>query len=213
MSGLVVQELAGVRGTRVLFAGLDFELGAGEALWVQGPNGAGKSTLLRLLCGLSEPAHGRIEWSGQDIRRLKEDYRRELMLLSHAAGVKDDLLAWENVFYGARLAGHPCTAPQAREALARLGLAGVAHLSARVLSQGQRKRVSLARLCLPQRPRLLVLDEAFTALDQASVQTFIQLLGEHLGQGGLLVYTTHQAFDLPRGALRRLDLSASAPAC
>lgn len=213
MSNLIVQNLAGVRGTRVLFAGLDFDLGPGEALWVQGPNGAGKSTLLRLLCGLSEPAHGRISWNGQDIRRLREEYRHDLMLLSHAAGVKDDLLAWENVFYGARLAGHPCTGPQARDALARLGLAGVAHLPARVLSQGQRKRVALARLCLPQRPRLLVLDEAFTALDQSSVQTFSQLLGEHLGQGGLLVYTTHQSFDLPRGALRRLDLSAGAPAC
>lgn len=213
MSSLIVEDLASVRGARVLFAGLDFELGAGEALWVQGPNGVGKSTLLRLLCGLSEPAHGRISWNGHDIRRLREDYRHELMLLSHAAGVKDDLLAWENVFYGAKLAGHPCTAPQAREALSRLGLAGVAHLPARVLSQGQRKRVALARLCLPHRPRLLVLDEAFTALDQSSVQAFIHLLGEHLGQGGLLVYTTHQPFDLPRGALRRLDLSESAPTC
>src|SRR6218665_3000110 len=116
MSSLDAQGLAGVRGERVLFAGLDFELGAGEALWVQGPNGAGKSTLLRLLCGLSEPAHGRILWNGQDIRALREDYRHELMLLGHAAGVKDDLLAWENVFYGARLAGNARTAPQAREA-------------------------------------------------------------------------------------------------
>jgi heme exporter protein A len=213
MSSLVVQDLAGVRGDRVLFAGLGLELGPGEALWVQGPNGAGKSTLLRLLCGLSEPAHGLVLWNGQDIRRLREDYRRELMLLSHAAGVKDDLLAWENVFYGARLAGHSCTAPQAREALARLGLAGVAHLPARVLSQGQRKRVALARLCLPQRPRLLVLDEAFTALDPSAVQALTHLLGEHLGQGGLIVYTTHQPIRVPAGALRQIDLSAGAPAC
>ncbi|HIV72862.1 MAG TPA: cytochrome c biogenesis heme-transporting ATPase CcmA [Candidatus Aquabacterium excrementipullorum] len=213
MSSLTVSSLAGARGERVLFAGLDFELGAGEALWVQGPNGAGKSTLLRLLCGLSEPAHGRIFWNGEDIRRLREDYRHELMLLGHAAGVKDDLLAWENVYYGALIAGHPCTAAQAREALAHLGLSGVAHLPARVLSQGQRKRVALARLCLPQRPRLLVLDEAFTALDQAAVQTLTHLLGEHLGQGGLIVYTTHQPITVPTGALRRLDLSAGAPAC
>ena len=213
MSSLIAQGLAGARGERVLFAGLDVELGAGEALWVQGPNGAGKSTLLRLLCGLSEPAHGRILWNGHDIRRLREDYRRELLLLGHSAGVKDDLLAWENVYYGALMAGHPCTAPHAREALAHLGLAGVAHLPSRVLSQGQRKRVALARLCLPQRPRLLVLDEAFTALDQAAVLTLTRLLGEHLGQGGLVVYTTHQPITLPTGALRQLDLSEGAPAC
>lgn len=213
MSNLAVRDLAGVRGDRVLFAGLAFELGAGEALWIRGPNGAGKSTLLRLLCGLSAPEQGSILWSGQDIRRLREDYRRELLLLGHAAGVKDDLLAWENVFYGARLAGHPCTAGQAREALAKLGLDGVAHLPARVLSQGQRKRVALARLCLPHRPRLLLLDEAFTALDQAAAQALSQLLGEHLGQGGLVVYTTHQPVAVPAGALRQLDLSVGAAAC
>jgi heme exporter protein A len=111
------------------------------------------------------------------------------------------------------LAGHACTAPQAREALAKLGLAGVAHLPARVLSQGQRKRVALARLCLPQRAKLLVLDEAFTALDQSAVQTLTHLLGEHLGQGGLVVYTTHQPITLPTGSLRRIDLSEGAAAC
>jgi heme exporter protein A len=212
MTSLVAQDLAGARGERVLFAGMDFRLEAGEALWVQGQNGAGKSTLLRLLCGLTEPAQGRILWDGEDIRRLREDYRRELLVLGHAAGVKDDLLAWENVFYGARLAGQVCTAAQAREALARLGLSGVAHLPARVLSQGQRKRVALARLCLPARPPLLVLDEPFTALDQPSVQTLTQLLGEHLGQGGMVVYTTHQPLALPASTLRLIDLSEGASA-
>ncbi|RZL11020.1 MAG: cytochrome c biogenesis heme-transporting ATPase CcmA [Rubrivivax sp.] len=209
---LEADELSHARGDRTLFTHVSFTLRAGEALWVSGPNGSGKTSLLRLLCGLGEPIEGEVRWKGVPIGGLGEDYRRHLLYLGHAPGVKDDLLAWENVRLGMQIHGGACSREQAHDALARIGLPGIAHLPTRVLSQGQRKRVALARL-LVQPPRsLLVLDEPFTALDHESVDVLQSALGEHLDGGGLVVYTTHQDLALGARRLHRLDL-AEALAC
>src|SRR5881409_1072606 len=100
---LQATRLACVRGARQLFNGVDIEIGPGEALWVQGRNGSGKTSLLRVLCGLAEPAHGEVRWHGRSIRRLREDFHRELLYIGHASGIKDDLTPCENLLIGARL--------------------------------------------------------------------------------------------------------------
>jgi heme exporter protein A len=207
---LEAQQLACIRGDRRLFAGIDLRLGAGEALWLSGPNGSGKSSLLRILCGLSQPADGGVRWHGQDIRRMREEFHQELFYAGHAPGIKDDLPAWRNIDIGRRLAGRPCSLDDAVRALAIFGLAHAAELSCAVLSQGQRKRVALARLALTPRPRLLVLDEPFSALDRDSVDALRMLLEEHLAGGGMVVYTTHQDLELRASTLHRLDLGAMA---
>jgi heme exporter protein A len=199
--------LAAVRGERRLFDGIEFTLAAGEALWLRGANGSGKTTMLRLLCGLSLPDAGEVRWSGTPVRRLREDYHRQLLYCGHASGIKDDLSAWENVVASAALAGRPCRRAEAEEALAQLGLQGQAALPARVLSQGQRRRVALARLALAPLPQLLLLDEPFSALDAAATQALCATLDHHLVQGGVVVYTTHQAQSLGARAVRELDLS------
>ena len=209
---LEADQLGHARGDRTLFAGVSFNLQAGEVLWVTGPNGSGKSSLLRLLCGLGEPLEGTILWQGALIASLREDYRRHLLYLGHAPGVKDDLLAWENVCLSTLIAGAACSREQAHDALARIGLPGIAHLPTRVLSQGQRKRVALARLFIQPPRQLLVLDEPFTALDHQAVDALQAALGQHLAGGGLVVYTTHQDLALDTRRLHRLDL-AEVPAC
>lgn len=194
------------RGDAELFSGLHFSLGAGEALRVAGGNGSGKSSLLRILCGLSQPAAGEVCWSGSDIRRMREQYCAQLVYMGHASGVKDELLAWENLALSARLAGQRLDCDAACELLAMLGLDRSAELPARALSQGQRKRVALARLWLqPARP-LWILDEPFTALDADAVAQLCGRIDAHLAGGGMLVYTTHQELPLRAGSHRRLDL-------
>ncbi|MRV74431.1 cytochrome c biogenesis heme-transporting ATPase CcmA [Duganella sp. FT92W] len=202
--------LACERGGRRLFEGVEFALHDGEALWLSGGNGSGKTSLLRLLAGLGLPAEGEVRWRGKPVRELREDYNRQLLYCGHAAGIKDDLTAWENVVAGAALSGRRIGREQAEAALALAGLDHVAVLPAHALSQGQRRRVALARLHLDPLPPLLLLDEPFTALDARAVQALSERIAAHLDGGGMAVYTTHQAHGLHPARLQRLDLDSLA---
>jgi len=199
--------LACVRGDRPLFSGLDFSLLPGEALYVTGANGAGKTSLLRMVCGLSAPADGEIRWQGESIFALREEFFRHLLYLGHAAALKDELTAVENLVVGATLAGHAVDVLTAQAALAEIGLKGREDLPARVLSQGQRRRVNLARLLLPGAPRLWVLDEPFNALDVKAVAQLAAIIGGHLADGGMVVYTTHQEVSFPEGVVKTLTIA------
>ncbi len=205
---LQAHQLTCMRGERRLFRGLDFDISAGDALRVDGANGSGKTSLLRILCGLSQPIEGEVRWHGRSIRQLREEFCRNLIYLGHANSVKDDLLAWENIVVASTLSGNPVTQVDAVSALKQLGLGRAVSLPTRALSQGQRKRVALARLQLSTATPLWILDEPFTALDQNSVSALCGTINRHLDNGGMLVYTTHQEIDLTAGRARRLDLSA-----
>jgi len=207
---LQASQLACAHGERALFSGLDAEIGAGEALWVQGRNGSGKTSLLRLLCGLSLPCAGSVHWRGRDIRRSREDFHRDLLYIGHASGLKDDLTPAENLLFGAHIGGRAQDAEAAARALAQVGLDGLSQLSTARLSQGQRRRVALARLYLDPVAKLLVLDEPFTALDPDAAGHLGAALNRHLAQGGSVVYTTHQPHALRADRLHVIDLSARA---
>ncbi len=204
---LEASQLECVRGDRRLFAGVDFRVDAGELLYLQGRNGAGKTSLLRMIVGLAQPAAGEIRWRGEPVRQLAEDYRAELCYLGHHNAIKEELTPLENLLSGARLAGVRLTEEEALDALHRVGLAGREDLQAKYLSQGQKRRVGLARL-IHDRHALWVLDEPFVALDVAAVDMVAGLIGGHLQRGGLAVMTTHQAVDIPAGAVRSLTLGA-----
>ncbi|HHH36951.1 MAG TPA: cytochrome c biogenesis heme-transporting ATPase CcmA [Gammaproteobacteria bacterium] len=199
--------LGAVRGERRLFRGLNLSLAPGELLYVHGPNGSGKTTLLRMVCGLVAPAEGEIRWDGSPIGELGEDYRRILLYLGHAAALKDELSALENLRIMAALGGTPVTESQALDALDALGLGGCEDLPVRVLSQGQKRRAALARLYL-SKARLWVLDEPFTALDKASVAGLEDILAAHLAGGGIVVLTTHQEVGLTAAVSKEIALGS-----
>jgi heme exporter protein A len=204
---LKAHQLTCVRGERKLFSGVAFEISAGDALRVAGTNGSGKTSLLRMLCGLTQALEGEVRWHGRNIRECREEFTRNLVYLGHASGVKDDLLAWENIAVASTLSGTPATREDAIRSLEHLGLRRAVHLPTRVLSQGQRKRVALARLQLSAAAPLWILDEPFTALDQNSVNELCVTLNNHLANGGMLIYTTHQEIDLIARRSLCLDLS------
>jgi heme exporter protein A len=195
-----------VRGERTLFTALDLDVREGELLRVGGANGAGKTSLLRILCGLSAPERGEVRWRGRGIGTLREEFWRELVYIGHAPALKDDLTAAENLLIACTLAGNKVDEDQAHRALGEVGLRGCECLPARSLSQGQRRRVALARLALSERSPLWILDEPFTALDAAAVDTLRGVLERQLGRGAMVVYTTHQDVDVRAGASRRIDL-------
>lgn len=180
------------RGKRKLFSNLDFDVKSGEALRVGGRNGSGKTSLLCVLCGLAEPQRGEVRWQGRSIRSQRDVFHHALAYIGHRNGVKDDLTALENVRTSAALAGRACSPEQAWAALDQMGLGERAHLPARVLSQGQRRRVVLARLAVGPVAPLLILDEPFNALDHESVEVLRHWLNRQLAAGASVVYTTHQ---------------------
>lgn len=198
-----------VRGERTLFEGLSFTLAGGELLRIAGPNGSGKTSLLRIACGLLEPDRGEVCWGGENVRRLKEEFWARLLYLGHANALKDDLSAAQNLRIACTLTGIVADGRRIGEALARLGLEGRENLPARVLSQGQRRRVALARLALGEHAALWVLDEPFTALDAAAVDCVQGLIGGHVSRGGGVLYTTHYEASIAAAVSRRIDLGGS----
>ena len=185
------------RSGRTLFRDLTFSVAPGDLVRVAGPNGSGKTSLLRMLCGLLAPTQGEVRWRGTPIRRLAEEYSRDLVYIGHAAALKDDLTPFENLDIACRVAGMPVQ----REALAgALSAFAVPELPARKLSQGQRRRAALARLLLSERVPLWLLDEPFAALDTTAARFAEELIGRHLKGGGSAVYTTHQPAALDSSA-------------
>lgn len=190
---LELQDLHGVRGGRRLFKALALRVPPGRLLWVQGANGAGKTSLLRMICGLLMPTQGQVLWQGQPVAALREEFGRQLVYLGHAAALKGELSAAENLHAAAVLGGVAFDASDITDALGRAGLRGREHLPARVLSQGQRRRAALARLELSAGLPLWVLDEPFTALDTAATAWLVALACDHVERGGIVVLTSHHS--------------------
>jgi heme exporter protein A len=179
------------RGGRTLFRSISFSLRRGEALRIAGANGSGKTSLLRILCGLAAPSAGEVRWQGSLIGELREDYARQLAYLGHAPAVKGDLTAAENLSITCTLAGLRIQESEVHAALQRFGLDANA-IPLRKLSQGQRRRAALARLCLSAALPLWLLDEPFSALDAGGIDLLRSLVLEQLERGGAVVFTTHQ---------------------
>jgi heme exporter protein A len=199
--------LSGSRGERQLFSDISVTVKPGTLLAVVGANGSGKTSFLRMLCGLFSPDRGAILWQGKDIRQLKELYTAQLTYIGHLNGIKDELTPVENLKVSACLAGDESSGAIVQEALEAVGLGRSVHrLSTRVLSQGQKRRVALARLWLSTRP-LWLLDEPFAALDVAATSYLTQRLQSHLSNGGMVVVATHQEIALPTDSVQHLRLT------
>jgi heme exporter protein A len=203
---LTFHDLACAKGERLLFKGVHCTLERGAWLHVAGANGIGKTSLLRLLCGLSPPATGEIRWDGTPIRTLGDAWRRQLLYIGHDSGLQGMLSARENLRVLSQLAGFHPSDTQLADALGQLGLAARAELPTRFLSQGQKRRVALARLVFSTAP-VWVLDEPFVAIDGGALKLLSSLVSGHLDRGGLAVLTSHQPVEIGAHPGRTLELT------
>ena len=163
------------------------EVGQGSCCALLGRNGAGKTTLLRILAGLSPFQRGEVRVFGNTPR--SPEARRQLGFLGHGIGVYEDLTARENLRFCAGVGDVALGAVETW--LERVGLARVADIPVRQFSRGMRQRLALARTFLHS-PRVLVLDEPFTSLDDRAIQMLSELLGEARGRGATIILSTHQ---------------------
>ena len=202
MSALEARDLSCSRGGTPLFSGVTFGVTPGEWLALRGANGSGKTTLLRCVAGLTHADSGEVLWDGRRAEGVRA-FRAQFVYAGHAAGVKDDLTAAENLRDTLALRCALASGEAMREALGRVGLDQRRHLPARRLSAGQRRRIGLARLALDPAP-LWLLDEPLTALDDEAQRIFADLLHRHLERGGLALIATHH--DVSPAPARELRL-------
>jgi heme exporter protein A len=201
---LVAHDLACRRNERSLFVGLSFNVASGQALALTGPNGVGKTSLLRILAGLLKAEAGTVNIS-PDNPDLDLPQRSVFVSsrdpLKGALSVRELLAGWQNIVFSG-------DGGDVDAALAAFDLMALANVPCAYLSSGQRRRVSLARLCLSSsesRP-VWLLDEPTNALDAAARARLASVVSRHLGSGGLVVAATHDPLDWP--GLLALDLGS-----
>lgn len=168
------------RDGRSLFENLSFKVEAGQLWLVRGANGSGKTSLLRILADLSPAEQGELVWQGE---------REPVLWVGHRVAVSAGLTARENLEFMAALEGDETEASAA--ALEAVGLDAFSETRAGRLSEGQARRVALARLAFSTR-RLWLLDEPLTSLDETSVNWFETQVHRQLDRGGAVVMATHR---------------------
>jgi ABC-type Fe3+/spermidine/putrescine transport system ATPase subunit len=193
--------------SRSLLRGLDLQVAAGETVAVLGPSGSGKSTLLKIIAGLEAPDAGQVWLDGRDISALPP-HRRQCGLLFQDFALFPHLRVQDNVAFGLIEQGlrSAQARSQANALLERFGMQ--AHALARVwqLSGGEQQRVALARALITA-PRILLLDEPFSALDAALRETLRAEFQQRIAQAGMaVVWVTHDEAEARSVGARGLRL-------
>jgi ABC-type multidrug transport system ATPase subunit len=186
-------------------AGADLDVDRGEVVLLTGPNGAGKTTLLRLCAGLLAVRSGTAIVLGHDLTRDRRAVRRAVGMVGHETYAYDDLTVAENLRFATRASGRSRAAADA--ALERTGLGEVAGVEHRRLSQGQRRRLSLA-IAVARDPELLLLDEPHAGLDAGGRAVVDEILDSAPGQGRTVLVASHETDLARRHATREVALEA-----
>jgi heme exporter protein A len=200
---LLLENVTIERGNRTLFAPLSFTANAGTLVRIAGANGAGKTTLLRALAGLTAIASGKLSW----LTPSSPSYiGRSSVFIGHSNSMNDSLSAQENGAFMECAGGYSVSREEIKVALKKMGVANLIDRRVGTLSQGQKKRVALARLFSPaNRNAAWLLDEPFVALDAATQTLLATHIGDALVRGTLVVLTSHQPIAID--ATNTMDIS------
>jgi heme ABC exporter ATP-binding subunit CcmA len=196
---VIVDDVSRYFGRRRALSHITFEAVPGTLLGLLGPNGAGKSTMMAVLATLLRPSAGRVRYGSQDVIASGAALRSSIGVLGHDLFLYPELTARENLSFFAALHGSREPSRAADTALARSGLADRADDPVGSFSRGMRQRVALER-ALIHGPRLVLLDEPFTGLDDASTAALVARLGSLREGGAIVILATHD-LDVADGLL------------
>ena len=182
-----------IRGERCLFEDLSFALESGGLLILEGRNGCGKTSLMRAIAGMLSLETGHISWNEKPVEKQRQVFHGSLVWLAHRTGLKGDLTLVENLAFERTLRAQ--SERDAEEVYERLGISRLKKLILRSLSAGQQRRVALARMLLADVP-LWLMDEPFTNLDREGRKLVMELVEEHLADGGMCVMAAHQDVEI-----------------
>jgi len=194
-----VEDVSRTFGRRRALTRVSFDAPGGAILGLLGPNGAGKSTMLAILATLMRPSSGRVRFGVVDPLTAGADLRGRIGVLGHDLFLYPELTARENLTFFAGLYGLPDPAGAALAALRRAALEDRADDPVGSFSRGMRQRAALERALIHD-PRLVLLDEPFTGLDDASARALVARLGELRSGGAIVIVATHD-LDLAEGLL------------
>ncbi|MDQ7063478.1 MAG: heme ABC exporter ATP-binding protein CcmA [candidate division KSB1 bacterium] len=192
---IVVKNLTKSFGTQYALRGIHLEIQEGTFLSIFGPNGAGKTTFIRILSTLSRPSTGEILIDGKKLQDHAESFRQRIGVIGHSTFLYDELTAYENLQFYARLYSIPDAKARIHQALEEVGLKARADDFVRTFSRGMQQRLSIARAMLHQ-PDILLLDEPFTGLDQHASFMLMHWLKELKNEKRTILLVTH---DLTHG--------------
>jgi len=179
--------LACIRGDKLIFSGLEFELPPGRALVLRGANGSGKSSLMKIIAGLLSAEQGRLSLNGEEVLGDKDWISRNICYLAHKNGMKPEMTVAENLRFWAGMEHHD---GDIRREAEKIGIDHCLDLPVCYLSSGQARRAALTRvLCHPG--RIWLLDEPTVGLDAAGVALLAGLMNHHLERGGRILAATH----------------------
>lgn len=176
-------------GIRWVLRGVTLGVDQGEAVGLLGPNGSGKSTVLRILGTLLKPNAGSATINGLEIVRDSISVREQVGYLAHTPGLYEDLTAWENLKFAADMLGLPKSS--ADSSLERVGLGAMANSRVRGFSAGMQRRLALARLIM-RKPRVLLLDEPYSNLDEEGVELMNSVISDILQADGAALLALHE---------------------
>ena len=175
--------------------GVDLKIKKGEFVTVFGPNGAGKTTLIKLLATLTKPTSGKVIIANHDIKKEPDKVRALIGVISHDPYLYGNLSALENIGFFASLYGISQAKEKAIEVIKQVGLESRMHDLVRTFSRGMQQRLAVAR-AIVHNPKILLLDEPYTGLDQHGAKIFGELLKWLKRENRTIVMTTH---NLPEG--------------
>jgi len=191
---LEVDNISCIKGDHELFSSFSYSFLSGHSYHVVGENGAGKTSFLKILCGIARPDSGRITWSELDIHQNIEHYLPDLLYIGHKNAVKSELTVIENLSFSSNLHVSKINT-ELLNVIDQCELSGYENVPCKYLSLGQTRRVAIARLFI-ESASIWLLDEPINGLDIKGVALFIQLVNKHTGNGGIVVFTSHQLLDL-----------------
>jgi len=217
MTAISCQDLSKSYGHYEVLNGITLTIQEGECFALFGPNGAGKTTLLKILATLQRPSEGRYEILGLNGLNDKEAIRANIMFLAHGAHLYDDLNAKENLEFALALRGLSPTQQDMKLTLDRVAIGAFADMKVRNYSAGMKKRLALAKAMLAK-PKVLLLDEPFSALDTAGTEIMREYIRERLSEQSAVLMSTHdrdkarpiasRAGMLRQGMLKEISIEA-----